>query len=224
MASQSLTKLQKYAYDYLKDMILSGKLIDNEIYSETKIAKEIGISRTPMRDALRHLSQEGFIDILPSKGFILHRLTEKDIMEILQIRCAIEGYATYLLTKQNKTEHGIKTINKLRNILKKQEDIISTSRNLVEFTEYDTLFHTTIVSFAENYAFNEMFDNYMYRIKKLAMDSLSHDGRLEETMKEHFNIFNCICEGNIEDMYNITLYHMESPKQLNLKDYYKNDL
>ena len=217
MASQSLTKLQKYAYDYLKDMILSGKLVDNEIYSETKISKEIGISRTPMRDALRHLSQEGFIDILPSKGFRLHKFTKKEIIEIFQIRSAIEGYATFLLTKQSKTERGIETIDKLRNILKKQEDIIATSRDLVEFTEYDTLFHTTIVAFAENFAFDEMFDNHMYRIKKLAIDSLSHDGRLEETLKEHYNIFNCICEGNIQDIYDITLYHMESPKPLNLR-------
>lgn len=224
MASQSLTTLQKYAYDYLKNMILSGKLIDNEIYSETKISKEIGISRTPMRDALRHLSQEGFIDILPSKGFRLHKFTEKDILEIFQIRSAIEGYATFLLTKQSKTESGIETINKLKNILKKQEDIIATSRDLVEFAEYDTLFHTVIVAFAENFAFDEMFDNYMYRIKKLAIDSLSHDGRLEETMEEHYNIFNCICEGNIQDIYDITLYHMESPKPLNLKDYNKDDL
>lgn len=219
MPNLALTKLQRYAYDYLKEMILSGKFLDNEIYSETKIAKEIGISRTPTRDALQRLSQEGFIDILPSKGFRLHKFTETDIIEIFQVRSAIEGYATFLLTHQYNTERGIETINLLKQILKNQENTLANSRDLNEFADYDTLFHTTIVSFAQNNAFNQMFSNYMYRIKKLAVDSLSHPGRLEETMKEHYDILNCICEGNIQDIYKITLTHMESPKYLNLHSY-----
>lgn len=219
MTNKSFTNLQKYAYDFLKEMILSGQLKNNEIYSETKIAKDIGISRTPMRDALQHLSQEGFIDILPSKGFRIHKFTEKEIIEIFQIRSAIEGYATFLLTKNSNTDQGIKTIDNLKNILKLQENIVNTSKDLIEFAEYDTLFHTTIVSFAENTAFNNMFDNYMYRIKKLAIDSLSHDGRLEDTLKEHYDILNCICEKNIQNIYDITLHHMEAPKNLNLSDY-----
>uniref|UniRef100_UPI002618EAF5 GntR family transcriptional regulator n=1 Tax=Terrisporobacter sp. TaxID=1965305 RepID=UPI002618EAF5 len=114
MSNLSLTKLQKYAYDFIKDMILSGKFLENEIYSETKLSKEIGISRTPMRESLQRLSQEGFIDILPSKGFRLHKFSEKEIIEIFQIRSAIEGYATFLLTHQCKTAKGIETIDLLK--------------------------------------------------------------------------------------------------------------
>ena len=219
MSNLSLTKLQKYAYDFIKDMILSGKFLENEIYSETKLSKEIGISRTPMRESLQRLSQEGFIDILPSKGFRLHKFSEKEIIEIFQIRSAIEGYATFLLTHQCKTAKGIETIDLLKGILERQEDIINSSKDINEFVEYDTLFHTTIVSFAENRDFNQMFNNYMYRIKKLAIDSLSHPGRLEETMKEHYDILNCICEGNIQHIYKITLKQMESPICLNINNY-----
>ncbi len=64
-----------------------------------------------------------------------------------------------------------------------------------------------------------MFNNYMYRIKKLALDSLSHEGRLETTLKEHTDIFNNIANGCIEDIYRTTLIHMETPKYINLEDF-----
>ena len=63
--------LQKVAYDHIKELVLSDSLSFNHIYSETSIAQDIGISRTPVRDALHFLSQEGLVDILPSKGFVL---------------------------------------------------------------------------------------------------------------------------------------------------------
>ncbi|AVD37358.1 GntR family transcriptional regulator [Clostridioides difficile] len=217
-------RLQEQAYDYLKELILSGEIIENEIYSETKLASEIGISRTPIRDALQRLSQDGFIDIIPSKGFRIHQITANEIIEIFQIRSAIEGFCTFLITSQYKEARAIETISKLKHLLDKQKDILLGDKNLNSFAEYDTLFHTTIVSYAQNTEFDKMFNNYMYRIKKLALDSLSHEGRLETTLKEHTDIFNNIANGCIEDIYKTTLIHMETPKYINLEDFCNNKL
>ena len=81
--------LQVRAYESLKDMILEGHLENGQIYSETKISQELGISRTPLRDAIQRLAQERYIDVIPSKGFRLHEMTEKDLLETFQIRCAL---------------------------------------------------------------------------------------------------------------------------------------
>lgn len=70
------TLLQEEAYTHIKEQILSGALREELIYSETKIAAMIGISRTPVKDALVRLSQERLVDILPSRGFRLHRMSE----------------------------------------------------------------------------------------------------------------------------------------------------
>ena len=67
--------LQDKVYRQLKDKINGGELSHGQIYSETKLASELGVSRTPMKDALRRLSQDRFIDIIPSKGFKLHEMT-----------------------------------------------------------------------------------------------------------------------------------------------------
>ena len=76
--------LQEHAYDHLRDLILSGALKPNVFYSETKMAAEIGISRTPMKDALVRLAQDKYIDIIPSKGFRLHEMSAEEAQKYLQ--------------------------------------------------------------------------------------------------------------------------------------------
>ncbi len=84
--------LQVQAYDFIKNKILTDELQLDTMYAETKIAKEMGISRAPMRDAIQYLAQAGYIDIIPNKGFVPHQRTAADFLETFQIRCAIEGY------------------------------------------------------------------------------------------------------------------------------------
>ena len=74
MKAKSL--LQQQAYDYIKGKILSGEFEPNVLYSETKLSATVGISRTPMREALQCLSQDGYITIVPSKGFQIRQLNE----------------------------------------------------------------------------------------------------------------------------------------------------
>ena len=65
-----MTPLNEQAYNYLQKLIMENHFSYQEVYSETKLSKELGISRTPLRDAVHRLAQEGYIDIIPSKGFM----------------------------------------------------------------------------------------------------------------------------------------------------------
>ena len=71
--------LQLQAYDSIKNGILNGELVPGQLYSETKLSAQIGISRTPMREALQCLSQDGYITIIPSKGFMTVSYTHLDV-------------------------------------------------------------------------------------------------------------------------------------------------
>jgi DNA-binding GntR family transcriptional regulator len=77
--------LNEKAYEHIKQLITTHQLSYDEIYSETKLAKELGISRTPFRDAIHRLAQEGYIDIIPSRGFRLHKLTKEDVENTFQV-------------------------------------------------------------------------------------------------------------------------------------------
>lgn len=211
--------LQAKAYEYIKNLILTDSFLYDTIYSETKIAKEIGVSRTPMRDALQRLAQERYIDTIPSKGFCIHQMTKQDIVETFQIRSAIEGYCTTQITKDYQEELSQKLFRKLDDLLEKQKNILEGTKDIPCFVEYDNQFHVEIVSSLNNQTFNELFGSYLFQIKRLAILSLGHPKRMEETVAEHAAILQAMKSGNLADIYSITMTHMETPKGINLSDF-----
>lgn len=213
-----MKKLSEEAFLYLKSLIVDAKLSYQEIYSETHIAKELGISRTPLRDAIQRLAQEGYIDIIPSKGFRIHQLTQKDVSDTFQIRSAMESYCTLQIAKDHESRKAKKLFKELDNIMENMQEIMDTSRDIPEFSEYDFAFHHKIVDYVENETMTAVFEAYIYRMKKLAELSLSHKGRMEETCEEHQKILDHMRLGDTEHIYLITLEHMDKPRKINLDD------
>ena len=123
--------LQIQAYNYLKEMILSGRLDPEVLYSETRMSAEIGISRTPMREAIQCLSQDGYITVVPSKGFTLRKLNEEDMEESIQIRCAIEGFCIHKAAAEAGTRKGQKLLSAMEKLLDKQEKTLLSKNSTV---------------------------------------------------------------------------------------------
>lgn len=116
-----MISLNEQAYEHLKNLIASQKLSYDKIYSETRLSKELGISRTPFRDAVHRLVQEGYIDIMPSKGFQLHQLSKKDVTETFQIRSALEGYCTIEIAKNISTAKTKTLLSELEILMQNME-------------------------------------------------------------------------------------------------------
>lgn len=95
--------LQEQAYQYLRNKIRNDELLPDQVYSESQIARELDCSRTPVKDALTRLSHAKYIDIIPSKGFRLHRMTEDDLTSTFQTRVAVESYCA--LSIMERREH-----------------------------------------------------------------------------------------------------------------------
>ena len=184
--------LNEQAYRHLQHMILTDQLSYQEIYSETKLSKELGISRTPFRDAIHRLAQEGYIDIIPSKGFTLHQLTKQDVNETFQIRSALECYCTLQITRSYESRNSKKLFRELDFIMECLKEILETTKSIEEFSEYDFQFHTKIIEYLHNEQFASVFATFMYRMRRLAALSLSHKGRMEDTYQEHMNILNAM--------------------------------
>ena len=171
-----MTPLNEQAYNYLQKLIMENHFSYQEVYSETKLSKELGISRTPLRDAVHRLAQEGYIDIIPSKGFMLHQMNRKDVNETFQVRSALETYCTVQISKASSTRKAKKLFNW---IMECMNDIMETTHSIKEFSEYDFQFHTKIIDYLENEQFSNVFAMFMNRMKRLAELSLAHKGRME---------------------------------------------
>lgn len=223
MREQNFKALQQQAYNYIKDLILGQKMEYNRIYSESKLALEIGISRTPVRDAVHRLYQEELIDIVPNKGFVLHKMTPKDVIEVYEIRSAIEGYCSRKAAQENQSEAVRDLIQELKRSLDKLTEILETTQDVEEFSIEDQHYHYLLVSHSGNEAFLEIFSQYMYKIKKLASYSLRREKRMLHTLEEHRSIYQAICEGKPNQAYEAAMLHMKAPLNINLESIYEQD-
>ena len=213
-----MTPVNEQAFLHLKNMIMNNELSYQEIYSETKLSKELGISRTPFRDAIHRLAQEGYIDIIPSKGFRIHKLTKQDVDETFQVRSALECYCTYQIAKEANTRKAKKLFKELDRIMDELTEILNTTQSIEDFCEYDFLFHNKIIDYLQNEQFTSVFAAFMYRMHKLAELSLAHKGRMQDTYDEHMAILTAMKEGDTMHIYEITLKHMDTPRGINLED------
>ena len=209
-----------YALRTLRDNIVRLELEPGSMVSENVLASEMGLSRTPVRDAVHLLYQEGYLDILPNKGFTLHKMTEQDVMETYEVRCAIEGYCCRKLAGQKQTGAGKKLAAKLEASCRRQEEIFSASRDPETFSQEDQHFHWLLVEASENDAFQEFFRQYMYKLQRLAALSLQKPRRMEETLAEHRRILQAIREGDPAEAYQAALDHIQAPLNINLENVY----
>ena len=209
--------LQDQAYDYLIESIKKGELSYDKIYSLNQMSREIGISKTPLRDAVMRLAQERYIDVLPSKGFVLHKMTKEDMEETYQIRNAIESFCLKQLSRNVNTERGKQYYAKLEGKVESQQEIISTSKSLEDFGRKDYEFHRSIVQYVGNETMLEMYRSFMYRIFWLNVSSFSKEGRMEDTLNEHTEILRLIREGDLAGLEALLEAHLNIPKEINME-------
>ncbi len=206
--------LQLKAYESLKQMILDGNFEHDVFYSETRTAQDLGISRTPMRDAIHRLEQEGYIDVFPSKGFRLHELTDKDLTDTYQIRCALEGYCVVHLANIHEEPESKRVFHTLGSIIRDMDAIASTTEDVEEFARYDAEFHRRLVYSLDNDVISETFDAYHYQMSRQTTASLKTEGRLRQTVIEHRAILEAMQAGDIGKSYMACVTHIGQARKL----------
>ena len=206
--------LQDLAYVKIRKMVHTNKFSPNKIYSQTKLAEEMEMSRTPVNSAIQKLAVEGLLDIKPSKGFSLHRLTIEDIILTYQMRCAIEGYCAMSLAKDMNSSKGITTFQPLKEILEKQRILSKSNKNYDSLASIDLNFHIKLVEHVENKLLSTLFHNHLFRAQILAKTSFSVADRRHEALEEHKLILDAIDQKDPYRAYEAVLNHLDSLKDI----------
>ena len=121
--------LSKKVYRILKSRIIEGSFEPGIKLLESKVAKQMGISRTPVREALRHLAAEGFVKMSPNQAIIVNDISIKDLQEVLQLRGVLEGLAARLTA-------NLITKEKIKELETCNENMEKFSRSDLSFSEY----------------------------------------------------------------------------------------
>lgn len=215
------SQLQDSAYQYLKQEIIEGNFSTDRDYSLGSIAKELGMSKTPVRDALRRLDQEGFVDILPSRGVRICALTDRDLVKIYQMRCSVEGYCCMSLAENPESDVTQHALRLMRENLKEQEEIFGTSKDVAAFLPVDRQFHDILICALENDYFSAMNRSYNERITQFANRSLKQEGVLKITLEEHREIYDAICRGDGIKSQRALFAHLGTALSVNLSKHGK---
>ena len=163
--------VREKTYDYLKSNILSGRFVPGERLAEEHLAEELGVSRTPVREALHKLEQEGLIDPLESRGFCVPHDSPEEIEDLFDIRTVLEGYTLKIICERITDEQ----IEKLEEMIDKAEDALRRKR-IDEVFQWNTQFHDTLHSLvADKRRFHSLIVNlrkYMLRYRKDTLQNL----------------------------------------------------
>ena len=205
--------LSRKVYRILKDRIIKEEFKQGERLLEKNIAEQLGVSRTPVREALRELAAEGFVEITPNQGIILNNVSFEEIWDILQIRGVLEGLAAKITAKKLSNDK-IEKFNKIIDQMKYYAANNSNSQgDILRFSRLDNEFHDLILSICGNKWLTQVLCNLKNRIEKFRIRSFSIPGTFAESLKEHCKILVAMKKGDSELAEKLSKMHMENAYQ-----------
>ena len=176
------------AFKAIKEAIMSSQLEPGEIYSEQAIARELGISKTPVHQALVALENKGFVSILSRKGFRVNILTEKNIRHLFAFRRPLENAVIRHVIDQMSDESH----REIKILL----DRIAQMRDPVQFQKFDRGFHRYLASMTENQYIINALNGIWDLCDWIGARVLYYGGRFEEAIQEHIAIAEMLEKGD----------------------------
>lgn len=198
------TSLEEQVYQTLEERILTGEYPAGMPLTELALTSSLGVSRTPVRGALHRLAEDGLVIITPNKGAVVRGISEDDVISTYLIRMRLEGLASRSAAKNISEED----LSALAEALELQEFYISR-QDTEHLRELDTEFHAIIYRASGNRPLNKILTELHRNIKMYRKRSLSVPGRVEESVKEHREIYEAIARGDAEAADELTSLHVK---------------
>ena len=185
--------LRDVVFNTLRQAILRGEMEPGERLMEIQLAQKLGVSRTPIREAIRKLELEGLVIMIPRKGAEVAHITEKDMRDVLEVRCTLEELAVALACKNVTPER----IMDLRAANKVFESAI-VSKDVVNIVDADVQFHDTIYAMTDNDMLIQIINKlreqmYRYRLEYVK-DARTHS----ILINEHNDIIQKLADKDVE--------------------------
>ena len=196
--------LADQVFENLENDILSGKYARGELLTESKLSQVMGVSRTPIREALRRLSQEHIIEET-GKGSVVVGITEKDLKDIFFIRKKIESEAA-ALAAVNRTEEQLAILTEAVEF----QEFYLKKKDPDKIKLMDSRFHETIYHMSDSNVFCDVLIPLHKKIQKYRRASLSNKSRAAASVSEHRKILEAISAGDVKKTKKLIDEHLEN--------------
>ncbi|MCD4711831.1 MAG: GntR family transcriptional regulator [Clostridiales bacterium] len=182
--NKSLTSL---IFDRIREDILNGRYLTGDKLVEIKLADELGVSRTPVREALKQLELDGLVDNIPNRGVVVKGISQDDIDDILTIRLCIEGLVGQWAAERILDEE-VKELEEIFDLM----EFYTSKGDVDKIFELNTKFHETLYKATKSRYLEGVLKDFQLFIKSSRNNSLKTEGRLFTALEEHRNILDAI--------------------------------
>lgn len=201
----SYKPLREIVFETLRDAIINQTLEPGERLMEIQMAEEMGVSRTPVREAIRKLELEGLVIMVPRKGAYVAGISVRDIHEVFEVRTSLEGLAASLAA-QRITPEELDEME--RNLFLEAGEL--EGNNLSSIIEIDTSFHDLLYKAAKNQKLFQMVSNLQEQLQRFRSASLALPGRSKTALDEHRKILEALAMGDSKHAQKLAMEHIES--------------
>ena len=200
--------LRDVVFNTLRQAILRGELKPGERLMEIALAEKLGVSRTPIREAMRKLELEGLVVMIPRRGAQVANITEKDLNDVLEVRIALENVAIEkACTRMSEEDMG-----RLWLAAKEFERTMAEG-NLVRLAEADVEFHEIIYRASDNKRLNQVLNNLREQIYRYRVEYLKEEETRNVLVKEHEELTKAIRERDVKKAQEISFRHIENQRR-----------
>jgi DNA-binding GntR family transcriptional regulator len=193
------------AYDAIKLAITSVDLYaqPHEIrLDERQLSQDLGISRTPIREAMTLLEQEGFVRTAPRRGVFVVRKSKREIIEMIEVWAAVESLAARLITLRASDAE----IGELRRLFDEFKDS-SPEAHLDEYSDANVKFHQAIIRLSGNQFIADMTENLFIHVRAIRQATIGQDHRAQRSIVDHMNIIEALEQRDTERAERLTREH-----------------
>ncbi len=190
--ADSYKPLRDIVFETLREAILEGKLVPGERVMEVQLAEQLGVSRTPVREAIRKLELEGLLIMVPRKGAYVADVSLDDVMDVLEIRASLEGLAASL-GAERRSEEDIEALEKKVEELSK----CIMEKDTKGMVENDAEFHNLLMKTAKNKKLASIVEGLKDQVQRFRVIYFNeHEETGQKLIHEHKEILECIKSGD----------------------------
>lgn len=201
--------LTQRVYRNLREDILANRLLPGTSLTEVKLATALGVSRGPVREALRLLGADGLVSLVPRRGAVVNSLTREEFLDSYRIREALEVLAIRLATPRLTRE----SIEELE-LLQEEMQRCAEGSDPQGFFEANMAFHSLIVRQSGNQKLEEIYFPLFTQIRRYRLSSMSLRGGLLRSCEEHREIINAIKNGSADEATRLLSEHIHVPQRI----------
>ncbi len=208
----SYKPLRELVFENIRQAIVKGIFAPGERLMEIQLADDLGVSRTPVREAIRKLELEGFVVMIPRRGTYVANLSIKDINDVYEIRISLDVLAAGLAAERIEPEE----LEELNRLLLEISEAAKTGP-MEKIVRLDTAFHDVLYKASRNDRLRNIINNLREQITGIRGTSMRYPGRLADTLEEHRALVDSIAARDSERAQAAARIHLENAEHTLLK-------